>query len=646
MSPFVRLAPLRWHHGVGHSAASRVVRARPARRTPLTQPCRSPSRSPSPDLGAVLSRRSLTTALLALTLVTASFPVAHAVDAGTIFFPVQVTEDMTYPDTWGDDRGGHTHTGIDIMSHQMAEVYASASGSIHAYEGDCRAGEQCYSYYLLISGDDGRSYFYVHLNNDTPGRPEGCDGIGGVEAAFSPRLAELWRQDGTLTGVRVERGEHIAYNGSSGNAGCGTDHVHFEIWDGHGWGSPKVDPLPLLEDAHAAGAFWGPEGAPPTPVPTGRVAGEDRVRTAIALSEAAFESSQSVVLAPALVYPEALVAAPLASVMDAPVLITWDQHRDGRDLLDDAVAAEIERLGVTYAVIVGGPDRLGPELEEQLAEKTSIDPSAIRRIQGADRYELSREVAEEVLAARGIPVDPPAEEGGTDGQPSVLDLPPTMQDATTTGEGGDDPEDGDPEGEAASEEPPIISPILALGEHEIDDRGWPDALSASVLAARQQVPVLLTAPGELPQATRDILDNEHVGEVRIAGGPAAVSDEVEAMIQEEHGKATRRMAGATRYSTSQAIAAEYAQAEGVGLERVFIATGRNFPDALAAGSSLARLDRVLVLVDGESTSGSPSTYGWLRDRAGAIEAIVSIGGPAAVTVAVLEQVARYANWSR
>jgi hypothetical protein len=70
---------------------------------------------------------------------------------------------------------------------------------------------------LYLRGDDGWYYAYLHINNDTPGTD---DGRNPFSWAFAPGMA---------TGVRVSRGQHIAYMGDSGNAEATAPHVHFEI---------------------------------------------------------------------------------------------------------------------------------------------------------------------------------------------------------------------------------------------------------------------------------------------------------------------------------------------------------------------------------------------------------------------------------
>lgn len=128
-----------------------------------------------------------------------------------IVFPVDGTVQWT--DTYGACRGGcsRRHEGQDLMGAKLTKLVAAVSGTIvelrHRAEGNS----------LYLKGDDGWYYAYLHINNDTPGTD---DGRNPFSWAFTPGMA---------TGVRVSRGQHIAYMGDSGNAEATPPHLHFEI---------------------------------------------------------------------------------------------------------------------------------------------------------------------------------------------------------------------------------------------------------------------------------------------------------------------------------------------------------------------------------------------------------------------------------
>ncbi|HKJ56153.1 MAG TPA: M23 family metallopeptidase [Nitriliruptoraceae bacterium] len=216
--------------------------------------------------------RHLVHGVLALvTAVAATVVATPALADPAIFFPVEKDPSLSYTDTFGACRAGCTrsHLGVDMMADQMTRVFATVDGTISSAHTDPD------SYGLRLDGDDGRTYFYLHLNDDTPGRPAGCDHAGGLDNAFSPRLAAA-AAAGDLVGLRVERAELLGYIGSSGNAGCGVDHLHLEVWPGHGWGAQDnaLNPYPIVAEADVEGnrvedGEDGPGGPlPPPPPPT------------------------------------------------------------------------------------------------------------------------------------------------------------------------------------------------------------------------------------------------------------------------------------------------------------------------------------------------------------------------------------------
>ncbi|WP_151524662.1 cell wall-binding repeat-containing protein [Serinicoccus kebangsaanensis] len=119
---------------------------------------------------------------------------------------------------------------------------------------------------------------------------------------------------------------------------------------------------------------------------------------------------------------------------------------------------------------------------------------------------------------------------------------------------------------------------------------FPDALSGSALAGSEGVPVLLTRPDRVLDTVSEALSTMGDPEVHILGGSAAVSQEV----FEELG-ATSRLSGPTRYETSVAIAEQFGYSGENPAPLVHVATGEDYPDALAA-SALAGYQQVPVML--------------------------------------------------
>ena len=170
---------------------------------------------------AVPGRRPLTLLSLAALLVTL-LPGAASADGGDYQQVLDVTF-PTRPDAWFSDtydacRSGcdRQHKATDVMGERMWPLYAMVDGVI------CRLDdgeEDSYGRHITLCGDDGREYRYLHLNNDTPGTD---DGAAGLEHVFAPGIRQ---------GLRVARGQHIAYMGDSGNAEATAPHLHLDVFD-------------------------------------------------------------------------------------------------------------------------------------------------------------------------------------------------------------------------------------------------------------------------------------------------------------------------------------------------------------------------------------------------------------------------------
>lgn len=113
-----------------------------------------------------------------------------------------------------------------------------------------------------------------------------------------------------------------------------------------------------------------------------RISGSDRIATAIKIADE-FGKTDNVIIATADSYADALVASPMATEMNAPILLNRGNSLDGR------VLKKIEELGAKNVTIVGGTGSIGSGVENEL-KSSGMNVS---RISGRNRYSTSAEIA-------------------------------------------------------------------------------------------------------------------------------------------------------------------------------------------------------------------------------------------------------------
>jgi len=294
-----------------------------------------------------------------------------------------------------------------------------------------------------------------------------------------------------------------------------------------------------------------------------RLAGADRYATAVAISRERyadgmldgaleFDNYATVLVASGENYPDALAGSFLAGVANAPILLT-------RSLSLPAVTAEeLRRLAPDNVVVLGGT---GAVADAVIDEIEALFPAtavpAVTRSAGTDRIETAIRIA-----ADGAELH-----------------------ATRAGES------------------------LPRGCIIANARNFPDALSASAASAGGLLPIMLTDADALDPRVEAAIEQMQMTDAIIVGGTGVVSSAVESRLKQLLGS-TRviRLAGDDRYETSSVFASwlvglpnGVAQIGTPGnpvlmpagrMFQVAVATGQNFPDALAAGPSCGRGDNV------------------------------------------------------
>ncbi len=366
-------------------------------------------------------------------------------------------------------------------------------------------------------------------------------------------------------------------DGSGTYGGTITDQDNVEVdpaFDAHRCGAFRpADATSQAYGVYATGAVPGPADA----TLVDRVAGGDRIATAVAISRATHSSADTVLLARADDYPDALASSALAGLVGGPVLLS------SHDQVPDTVLAELDRLGAARVILLGGGAALSAGVDRQL-QSAGLKT---QRLSGGDRFETATLVADHV---RDLEAN-----GATPNLPSTTD-----------------------------------EVILVEGSHPDPRRGWPDAASAGQLAAAAGVPVLLTTAGTLPPATRDWLASAKPDVVTIIGGHTAVSNDVVDAVAPLVGS-VRRLSGGTRYETARAVATEVVGRSSSGDPRLrtFVASGQSFPDALTAGPASAAAGGVLLL-SGGTTESNDLVYDFLAPVADDGLQVTVVGGTVAV----------------
>ena len=289
--------------------------------------------------------------------------------------------------------------------------------------------------------------------------------------------------------------------------------------------------------------------------------GADRYKTAVATSKANFPfGADAVIIATGLNYPDAVAAASLAEVADAPILLVAGGKVPGSTL------TEVKRLDPSKIYILGGTAAV-----PNSAENVLDDVAPVTRLAGADRYLTAIEISKEAhpgpvntvyLAAgtsfvEGLVGGPVAASSGnaillvpSNKLPSALKselnrLSPSK--IVVLGGGGivsqsvvDQLESYANSVESIAGSDRYHTGVL-VSKHGFPGGAetvliatgalFPDGLSASGVAGDLHAPVLLVKPDSLPSSVANELVRLDPSQIRILGGSAAISDSVEAAIE-------------------------------------------------------------------------------------------------------------------
>ncbi len=403
-----------------------------------------------------------------------------------------------------------------------------------------------------------------------------CTAVGGSPPIVEQTLLSV-APDGSTTIAGTRTGDVSLPAGTTSFsfiAYPGTYRVHLGVLAHPEWGAADSEPITLTEGGSTSATLAT------TTIPSVRIGAADRAATSVALSRNTLEPDSAyspgldtVYIANGWNFPDALAAAPVAALAGAPLLLVTPSDIPG------SVADELRRLRPRTIVVVGGSASVSTDVERRLGEIVGSS-TAVRRVAGQDRYATAR-----AIAAAGFP----------DGADTIL---------------------------------------IATG------RGFADALSAGAAAAVKKAPVLVVdgTADSADAATLALIRSLGVKHAEIVGGPMSVSTSYEQSLSGIAGLAVTRQWGGDRYETSVSVNSE-AFPDLMRLGRgddftarahVFLASGENFPDALAGVALAGRLAEPLYI---SPQSCIPQGVGAQLIGHAAGSAVL-LGGPSALSEAV------------
>ena len=158
---------------------------------------------------------------------------------------------------------------------------------------------------------------------------------------------------------------------------------------------------------------------------------------------------------------------------------------------------------------------------------------------------------------------------------------------------------------------------------------FPDALSAAAAAASVGGPLLLTMPTSLPASVKAEIQRLAPAKIYVIGGKGAVSASV--AIELAKIAPVTRFGGANRYDTGlQIVNGTFSSSS-----TAILATGRSFPDALAATGVAGTLNAPVILVDGVKSTLTSATLTTLSSLG--VKDVVIAGGTGVVSSGIATQ---------
>ncbi|WP_072771509.1 cell wall-binding repeat-containing protein [Desulfitobacterium chlororespirans] len=155
---------------------------------------------------------------------------------------------------------------------------------------------------------------------------------------------------------------------------------------------------------------------------------------------------------------------------------------------------------------------------------------------------------------------------------------------------------------------------------------YPDALSVGSIAGFKQMPIILVPSDGVPDSVKNYVSSANVNKSYVIGYSDVVSD----LVYNEFPKA-ERILGVDKYSRNIAVNQKFENE--FKSEKICLATGEVFADALSGGAYAAKIGEPVILVNNDPPDNIKSYY---QQRAAKANKVSVFGGTGIVPERVIE----------
>jgi putative cell wall-binding protein len=163
--------------------------------------------------------------------------------------------------------------------------------------------------------------------------------------------------------------------------------------------------------------------------------------------------------------------------------------------------------------------------------------------------------------------------------------------------------------------------VVATGEN------FADALSIAPIAAQLEMPIILVQKNNIPNVVNEYLKSNNILKTYVIGGTGVITNNVTNKFP-----SYERINGSDRYQTNSRIIDKFKGS--INFNKLYVATGKKYPDALAGSALAAKNSAAMLLTD---LTPSQYTKSVIRTHNGTISEYIILGGEMVIPYSTINQ---------